>query len=186
MIVSLWFVSNASAHHVPVVGFDNHHHGYKGKKPDVPDLNVLFLKRCMFERDWVNDAIVDDGFYASGDLYIDYDYFLANQSKGLEFKAKGSLFFLPSEDDLDIPEFDKFDDELNIAYEFDKPFVNYWIGEDSVLDVDFFFSKKNIYIINGPAPSQVPVPAAAWLFGSALTVLAQARRSSRKVNAVAM
>lgn len=145
-----------------------------------PLSKVVFYNpgKCNTESDWVGEAIDDDGFYASGNLFIEYDYFLANVEKGLEFDQRGSLYFMPDEESFELPSFEEFDDELGIGYGFDGPFINYWITADSTLDATFFYSKWNIYVLDSGAASEVPLPAGAWLFGSALlTMLGWKRRS---------
>lgn len=135
-----------------------------------PIANVVYFNRCKDHKgkDWVDDAIIDGGLYASGNIYMEYDYFLANVEKGLEFDARGSVYFLPGTDAVDVPVFEHFDEELGVGYHADGPFIDYLIMADANLDTSYFYSKWDIYVIDGAAGSEVPLPAGAWLFGSAL------------------
>ena len=135
------------------------------------DNHVLY-----FHQDWVGDAVYHGGFYASGDIYIDYDYLMDNQSKGVEFDQRGSLYFLPPEEELTIPEFGGYSDEYDVAYTTDKPSIDYWINANSGLDVDYFYSRGDIFIVKGAGGAAVPLPASGWLSASALFALFGLRR----------
>ena len=120
----------------------------------------------------VGAALRQGDFSVSGDIYMEYDYFLANQAGGLDFDAGGKVFFLPTTgSQISTAGFTFFADDYGVAFTDADPFRDFWITEHANLNTTSFVTQGNIYVVKQSLSSPVPVPEAAWLFASALSVL---------------
>lgn len=166
MMVWLPFSPNSFADYLPV--FEGEHTQKNEAVSEQPG-----------EALWYGDSVLNGRFYTKGNIFIDYDYFLANQSRGLIFDQVGKLYFLPEVgEEFATLNFDGYFAEHDISYTTAGPKINYWVGEGSTLDATRFVAGANIYIVSIPT-TEVPLPAASWLFASSVGMLVWRRRYSR-------
>ena len=135
-----------------------------------------FIEQFGLDVDLSVPGLIGDHLYASGDVYIDSDYFYAHVASGLTFDQDGSLFFVPAADSASVnPDFSSWDFSGGIGFSGSELPIDYLITADVSEAIKHFHSMGDIYITN-VAYSEVPVPAAAWMFGSALLSLVLAKR----------
>jgi hypothetical protein len=122
-------------------------------------------------------GLYDDTLYASGDVYIDKKYFLEYMDLGIKFDQLGAVYFEPMlPDDFEMPDFSAwsysegvyFDTGFSMNYlitskvEMSSPMLDFNVaGDIYVVDVSDFLNSG----------TEVPLPAAAFFYISALSSL---------------
>ncbi len=126
-------------------------------------------------------GLIGDRLYATGDIYIDSDYFFNHVAEGLVFDQEGSVYFEPSlPADWSMPDFSSWDFGGGIGFSGDDFSIDYLINGDLVDVVRSFHSLGNIYIVDSGYPSAVPLPGAAWFFATAIVGLTSLRRAASR------
>ena len=134
------------------------------------------IKEFGLDVDLSVPGLYGDRLYATGDIYIDSDYFFDNVDEGLKFKQRGTVYFEPSlPKDWSLPDFSDWEFSGGIGFSDDHFPIDYLISGDLVDVVRSFYTLGNIYIVDTDYMAPVPLPGAAWLFATALVGLASLR-----------
>lgn len=144
------------------------------------DENVEIKDKSLYSEDifWseVGNDFYQRVFYATGNIFIEYGYFQKYVMEGLDFYAKGQVSFFPEFNFDHLPLFQETDEDPGVKYFEREERFHYLVTEDAMLEVDTFFSRKNIYVIGNGVMTAVPLPAASLLFASGLSMLLLHRR----------
>lgn len=147
----------------------------------LSSLSVFSNAECLPLTDL--PEVINEGLRSDGDIFIDIDYFVTRISQGIELDAGGRVFFELSNPHTDMVLTSIFEDNQQhegIFY-MDKPGKDrFVVTDDYAFDITYFSARNNIFVMDLDEfipVAEVPLPAAGFLFASALLGLGiRARR----------
>ncbi|WP_101758166.1 hypothetical protein [Oceanicoccus sp. KOV_DT_Chl] len=135
------------------------------------------IERLDLNLDLTVPGLFGDQLFGTGDIYIDSDYFYQNMMNGLVFDQQGSVYFGDARPlDFVMPDFADWDFSEGIGFTNNHLMVDYLITADTSHIIQHFHTMGNIYVMDIAGSMEVPLPAAGWLFASALTAVMWLRK----------